>query len=168
MATLRDRMNDNPAIVAAIVGVAALVAIGIGAWLAFGGGSTVTDADDRSAFYSTDDGNTWFKDDASRLPPFDHDGKAAVAAFVYRCEGHEFANHLERYTDEGKEAATKIRSTQGRPDGRMLALVNGAGREFKRPADAGWTRGDDRGAVAAIQTPQCPEGHDARLVAIIP
>ena len=52
----------------------------------------------RQAFYSDDDGATWFADAADRLPPFDHDGKPAFSAFVYECDGKPFVNHLERYT----------------------------------------------------------------------
>ena len=39
-----------------------------------------------SAFYTTDDGATLFTDGADRLPPFDHDGKAAVMAAVFSCD----------------------------------------------------------------------------------
>jgi hypothetical protein len=38
------------------------------------------------AFYTTDDGKTWFTDDAERLPPFDHGGKQAVRLYLFSCD----------------------------------------------------------------------------------
>ena len=32
------------------------------------------------AFFSDDDGKTWFPDDAMKIPPFDHNGKPAYRA----------------------------------------------------------------------------------------
>src|SRR6516225_9036515 len=55
------------------------------------------------AFFTVDDGNTWFANDAAKIPPFDKDGKQAVRAFVYRCaDGTTFVNHVQRYKPEAK------------------------------------------------------------------
>src|SRR5271165_3819230 len=54
------------------------------------------------AWYTDDDGKTWYSGDKSRNPPFDHNGKTAVRAFVFKCDAdnREFVGYLERYTPQ--------------------------------------------------------------------
>ena len=37
-----------------------------------------------SGYFSDDDGKTYFQDDASKIAPFDHNGKQAVSAYLFR------------------------------------------------------------------------------------
>jgi hypothetical protein len=54
-------------------------------------------------FYSDDDGATWFMDDVSKGSPFDHNGKQAYRAMVYRCAGGKpFVAYLGKYSDKQK------------------------------------------------------------------
>jgi hypothetical protein len=50
-------------------------------------------------FFSNDDGQTWFADDASKLPPFDHDGAKAVRCYVFQGKNGKFVGLLEKYSD---------------------------------------------------------------------
>src|SRR5580765_361837 len=64
------------------------------------------------AFFTIDDGKTWFADDAAKLPPFDKDGKQAVRAYVFRSDkGKVFVNHLERFKPDAKRAINKASRT---------------------------------------------------------
>jgi hypothetical protein len=57
------------------------------------------------AFFSDDDGQTWFQDSVYLIPPFDHNGKTAVRAeiFTYDSGKKPFCAYLAKYTDEAKK-----------------------------------------------------------------
>ncbi len=74
------------------------------------------------AFYSNDDGKTWFTDSAYRVAPFDHDGKTAVVAQIYSyADGSkEFCAYLTQFTPEAKqklEAALAEAKSKGQQPG---------------------------------------------------
>jgi hypothetical protein len=50
-------------------------------------------------YFTTDDGQTWFADSTSKLPPFDHDGVVAVRCYVFQGKNGKFAGLLEKYSD---------------------------------------------------------------------
>ena len=168
MPDLRALANEHPRLAIGAIGVIATIAVGLGARSLLGGGDSIRAAGENEAFYSVDDGQSWFADKADRLAPFEHDGQTAVKAIVYRCDGHAFANHLERYTPEGRAAAEKLRSPQGRPDGRAMGLLSGAGKEVKRPGDGEWVSAASPRAANAVTTVRCPEGHDASPTRLSP
>ena len=64
------------------------------------------------SWYTDDDGKTWYADDKSLSPPIDHNGKTAVRAYVFSCDGgkHEFVGYLERYTPDARQAIEQARS----------------------------------------------------------
>jgi hypothetical protein len=80
------------------------------------------------AYYSDDDGQSWFKDSAFRVAPFDHDGKTAVMAEVYTYDngGKQFCAYLAKYTDDFKkrlENAIADAQAKGQPPG-SVSLYN--------------------------------------------
>src|SRR5436190_10116531 len=101
------------------------------------------------AFFTVDDGKTWFVDDATQLAPFQHNGKEAVRAYVYECNGKRFVNHLERYTEDGKKAMIRLKEVvkTGPPPGALVAAAQQRGRELKRPGDTKWTPSNDPAAA---------------------
>jgi hypothetical protein len=118
------------------------------------------------AFFTIDDGKTWFADDAGKLPPFDKDGKQAVRAYVFRsAAGAEFVNHLERFKPDAKRAIEEAnkpdpnQKAAGPP--KHLAAIQSAytgGREVKRPGDAKWVGTGDFRDAAQIMAVKCPDG----------
>jgi hypothetical protein len=56
------------------------------------------------AYFSDDDGQSWFIDDTTKLAPFDHNGKTALMAeiFTYDNGSKKFCGYLEKYTPEAK------------------------------------------------------------------
>ena len=72
------------------------------------------------AFFTDDDGKTWFADDAARIPPFEHKGKIAVSAqvFSYADGKKQFCGYMAKYTDEAKkklDAAIAEAKAKGQP-----------------------------------------------------
>src|SRR3954470_1224558 len=121
------------------------------------------------AFFSVDDGKTWFVDDATQLAPFQHNGKEAVRAYVVECNGKKFVNHLERYTPEGKQATLRLREVvkKGPPPGVLVAAAQQRGRELKRPGDTTWTPGNSP-AAEAITTLKAPPGVSGEATIVFP
>ena len=67
--SLRNKLNQNPMVVGAVVVVAILLAV----WLIYRSVGSTGPAASNSAFYTTDDGNTWFSADTKEVPPITHD-----------------------------------------------------------------------------------------------
>ncbi len=83
------------------------IALLIAPWLIFGRGLMDQSRGPQiptQAYYSVDDGQTFFADDINLVPPFEKDGKMAVRAHVFTCDGGKtpFVAYLERYTPEAK------------------------------------------------------------------
>lgn len=167
---LRDALNERPKLGGAIAGGFVVVALLIGMFQVIRSHPpTISDKPER-AFFTVDDGKTWFVDDVTRLAPFDHDGKQAVRCYIVDCNGRRFVNHLERYTDEGKQAMAQVREAakHGPPPGRLVALAQQRGREVKRPGDSKWVKMSDGAAATAIVAPRCPDGASGEPKFIFP
>ena len=99
--TLRETINRNPKqasiIAASLIGVALLFII----WY----NCTGTAAGSGKSYYSIDDGQTFFEDDSKKIPPFKHEGKDAVRAHVFTCDGGatKFVGYLEMYNPQDKK-----------------------------------------------------------------
>jgi hypothetical protein len=119
------------------------------------------------AFFSDDDGKTYFPDNADKLPPFDHDGKTAYGAMVLRCADKKpFVAFLLKYepADIGKlEERIKRSETPG-----IILSELGALAEVKRPGESRWVsfKKDPKG-YARVTTPACPGGGDA-FTSVVP
>lgn len=121
-------------------------------------------------FFSDDDGKTWFADSGAKVPPFDHDGKPACRARVYRCgAGAPFLNHLESFPPEIK---TSIEAGAGTPPNEqqtlMLERANAAYALAKKPGDKKWLNAHAGPAYGKVVTPSCPDGSDRDLVEVLP
>lgn len=69
---------------------------------------------DTQAFYSTDDGKTWFVDSITREPPFDHEGSPAyrVVMMACNCNGKRtvFPAYLQRFVKRANgETGTEVK-----------------------------------------------------------
>lgn len=81
------------------------------------------------AFFSDDDGQTWFAADTTNVAPFDHNGKTAVMAeiFTYNNGSKKFCGYLEKYTPEAKaklQAAFSQAKANGQPAGSIGLFHN--------------------------------------------
>ena len=148
---IREKINDKPIIAnvaVAIVVVAALVYI-------YHFLTTDPSAPPTEAFYSVDDGASYFVDEASQVAPFDHDGAVAVKALVFECDGKLFVNHLERVRPESRDEILKTREGERGESAAQQMIANN--RQIKRPGDAEWVSVMS-GVGQDILMPKCPDG----------
>jgi len=116
------------------------------------------------AFYTDDDGRSFYYDSIFHFPPYDHDGKTAVAASVYSGNSGKFVGFMARYTPEAKKLLedeyAKAQSGQ-EPMYQVLHLMSspriGDGIEYKLPGgDQRWSR--------ARPFVKAPDGGDCIMV----
>jgi len=153
-----DRANTNKKLgVRAGVGVL-IVGLGIiGIQFLHGGGNGITVSD--SAFYTDDNGKTFFKDDRSKVVPFDHNGKQGYRADVFQChDGKQFVGLMYRHNAAGRKAMEKHKGQERHTA--SLAGIEIQGMDVK-PAgapDAAWPPNTGE------RTVKCPSGETAQLV----
>ena len=162
----KEAAMSRQGVVAAIVAVVVVVACGY--LLSGGDGASDQRLADR-AFYSDDDGKTWFEDSASQMPPFEHAGKQAVRAYVFTNDRGKtkWVGYLERYTAQAKSAIMNSRSGQGEPE-EIVRRRLGGGVEVKKPGDAKWVPISDAIAAAAVTSPKAPSGSAEGITLVNP
>jgi hypothetical protein len=159
---VRESLNEKKTLglgVAAAVGLLAVVIIGA---QVVGGGSGVSEPE--TAFYTDDDGKTFFKDDIYKVVPFDHNGKQAYRADVFKGpDGKQFVGLMYRHNALGKKAMQEhIAKGKDDPRGTFLGGLEIQGMEVKRPGapDNTW-RMNDTSLQSSIKS---PSGGPAELV----
>jgi hypothetical protein len=84
-------------------------------------------------YFTSDDGKTWFADDASKIPPFDHDGSQAVRCYVFKADDSPpFAGYLEMYTSAVHDYLTGGTRGTGPP------IIPSQGTLVKKPGAKQW------------------------------
>jgi hypothetical protein len=166
---IRETLNKNPSITTGVTAGIVVLAIGVNVWqlLPRGGSSAMGNGTPKS-FYSDDDGATYFADDATKIPPFDHNGKKAVRAQVFQCGNNPpFVGILQRYTADAKAKMEKARS--GKPGDVVMEDFEITGLEIKKPktGDTGWIRQTDPKA-GTVSRVTCPDGKVENLRAVSP
>jgi len=156
---VREKLNTNKQL-GVWVGVGILiVGLGIiGIQLLRGGGSGIAVSD--SAFYTDDNGKTFFKDDRYKVVPFDHNGKQAYRADVFQCpDGKQFVGLIYRHNAVGRKAMEKHKGHESQSA--SIAGLEIQGMEVKPAgaADTAWVPNSGDRLV------KCPSGQTAQLVA---
>lgn len=150
----------------ALIVIASALALAVGLWAFWWQSGDVSSPGGRprAAFYTVDDGATWFADAADQLTPFDRGGKQAVRAYVYSCGGGPaHVEYLERYTTEGKALSEKFRADQKAAPGTLpesflkVDELGLGGLEVKKPGGEAWLNMRDPKALAITNAP-CPGG----------
>jgi hypothetical protein len=166
---LRETMNKKPGV--ALGAGAGLIVIGIVAialQLRAGG----PPGPPSQAFFTTDDGQTYFAAGIENLPPFQRDGKEAVRAYVFQCGGGKpFVNHLERFTPEGRKAM----EAAGVKDAPSMAAAAAKqtrgpmwGKEVRKPGTKQWVSAEDLAKATPILAPRCPDSVQAQPMPVEP
>jgi hypothetical protein len=128
------------------------------------------------AYFSADDGATWFADDITKVPPFTKDGKEVVRAYVFRCGGGKpFIGYLMRFTPEAKKSidtAMAKGATSGSmpPDlNKMMTEIMPFGGEVKKPSSGKWALATrDPEAYSEVMKFGCPGGNMKDLEMVLP
>jgi len=162
--SVREAINKNP-VVSVILIVAAVVAC-----VGFAVSSTANSSSSgipTKAFYSDDDGATYFADDINKVAPFDHQGKQAVKAYVYRFGNHgPFVGYLERTTPEGAQKIAALKPTEpGYAD--KLAEMVGRHAEVKKPGGKDWFKPTSAAGSKAMSI-QAPANETQDLDPVFP
>jgi hypothetical protein len=114
------------------------------------------------AFFTIDDGKSYFAESAKRIPPFEWQGKTAHRAAVFTCDGGKtrFVGYIERYTPEAKKTLEIAQSGQG-------VLIPGSAAiesEVKKPGDQTWVRRNSAAAITKVMRVPCPPGGELEEV----
>jgi hypothetical protein len=161
---IRETLNKNQTLTTgATIGII-VVAIGIIVWQMMPERAPKIVV---KAYFSTDDGRTWFEDTSDKVAPFDKDGKEAVRAHLFKCAqgGEPFVGYLEKLDPEIKRRLDEFYSNPSNK-GRIMpgqADQEEGGRLVKRPGDKGWMR-DTSPMAARITTIKCKDGSYALRV----
>ena len=149
----REWTNNHPKTTYGIVGGCVLACIGaIGAEVLAGRRSFPTSMPD--AYFTTDDGKSYFQASMTNYPPFQHDGAEAVRAYVFESNhGKKFVGFLERYTADSK----KYLDTGKAPTPQIQRF----GREIKRPGETKWSRTGNMMLESKIEDVVSPDGDSA-------
>jgi hypothetical protein len=163
---IRETINEKRAISLTVAIGILVVAFFYLTWQTIGSSKGGT----LKAFYTVDDGVTWFADDADKIPPFDHNGKQAVMCFVYKCgdDGEPWVSHLMRYTPQGKKQRED--QLQNKPDnlvGPNIGQFQQIEVKQARSGDDGWVRINDPRA-ALIQELKCPDASQDHIIPMDP
>ena len=169
---IRESIEKNRA-VSVTVSIVVLVVVVIAlVWSSRDGNAAGTGGVGK-AFYTVDDGATWFAADAANIPPFDYNGKQAVLCYVYKCgaDGKPWVSHLMRYTAEARAQRGGEAAAGGDRSADRIGTENllRGGIEVKEAGtgDKDWVRiSDPRGA--AIQQLKCPDGSTGEIIPLDP
>ncbi len=165
---IRETLNKNPAITTGATAGIILLAIGFIIWQIMGGG---TPGMATEAYFTTDDGKTWFEDDINKIPPFDKDGKPAYKVYVYECPGSDpFVSHMERYTPAAKKAMEAAMASNDPNNPMVMEDVQMTGLEVKKPGtgEKGWVRQGNAVAAGRIMELKCPDGKTEGIEPVMP
>jgi hypothetical protein len=166
--SIREKINRNPRTSAAVSGGVVLIAVAVIVWLQLPPQIDRPEMDSPpKAFFTVDDGKTYFPDALTKVPPFTTaDGKTAYRVQVAQCgTGKPFVSHLEKYSADDKKKLEDLLAT---PDTYAHAIQSiyvpeGPQMLVKKPltGDRGWA------AVAPgtiMQPPACRDGSPAEIV----
>jgi len=166
---IRETLNQNPGLTTGVTAGIIILALVLIIWSNLSGGGSASNGGSVSKlYYSDDDGKTWYADDVSKVPPYDHNGKQAVRAHVYKCkDGKLFVGYLEELNSDYR---TKLEKAKSAPGGRGALLEDAmiGGMEFKKPGPNNkWVRQMTPDAQKVLDV-TCPDGSRETLEQVIP
>lgn len=141
--SLRERLNENPVLVGSVVAVLVVVAA-IMAYrgLSGGGSGGPVKPGTVQAYYSEDDGRSYFAAPIDRIPGMftGPGGGTAVLAVVLQYPGEKpFVGWMEKYTEKGQKLLTEHYSqpgNQGLPPPQTAELERE--KLVKKPGESEW------------------------------
>jgi hypothetical protein len=119
------------------------------------------------AYYTDDDGKTYFVDDINKVTPFDHNGKQAYRAFVYRFgAGKPFVAYMTCLTEKGRARMLELASQPREEAALEITQINQSSTQVKRPGETKWVSMNSAEA-GPMMTPKRPDP-SATLEAVYP
>ena len=163
----RDKLNDNKKLGLGVAAAILIIALGIFSFQLRGAGDANAAPVPTSAFYTDDNGKSFFKDDINKLSPFDHGGKQAYRADVFKGpDGQKFVGLIYRHTEGGRKEMEEYVSKRVKdPDGLTRLSIERRGMEVKRLADKNWSINDEMTQERLQASVKTPAGKPATLAA---
>ena len=141
---IRGSLNQNKKIGIGIGAAILLLAIALIAFQLSGNGNGISGSIS-AAYYTDDNGKTFFQDDAFKVSPFDHNGKQAYRCDVFEgSDGKRFVGLIYRHNANGRKRMEE-HVASGKRDENFLRGIALEGNEVK-PAgapDTAWTINND-------------------------
>jgi hypothetical protein len=161
--SLREKMNKNKNISVILTCVVILIAL-VFIYMQIRGES-IPEAPPQMAYYTTDDGKSYFAEDQMHEVPFDHGGQQAVRAWLYTCgtSTDKKLGYLERYTAAFLKQLQQTKATNQPMDPMIIVEQGDTIFEVKKPGTAQWILKSSP-AGQKIINPICPAGQNATWV----
>ena len=153
---VRETLNQKPAVAAGVGAVFVCIAV-----LVIVMNARQVPARLTQSFYTDDEGANYFVDDIDKLTPFDHNGKQAYRAYVYRCGSNKpFVAYLSRHTDgaRAKIAELSAKAASDPESAAQLGQIRNTGVEVRKPKDTKWVPLFSAAGDQVTAHPHCPEG----------
>ena len=143
---------DQHRTAASVGGIILVAAACLVIWMQFrqDGGDSAEVSSSSRAFFTVDDGKTFFADSSKRVPPFEYKGAIAVRAHVFTSDGGKtsFVGYLERFTPDAKAKMERMLADGGDTSVTPPSLLNGL--EVKKPQAPEWVKAVDRTRAGEI------------------
>jgi hypothetical protein len=124
------------------------------------------------AYYTIDDGQTYFADDINKVPPFEHEGREAVRAHVFTCDGGRttFVAYLEKYTPLAKQRIEELLERDPPVDPIMFEDIMMTGVLVRRPGDPHnrWVPQMNWELAGRVTEIRCPDGTLDNIMPVLP
>ncbi len=161
MMGIREKLNRHPAV--AVVSAVLISGVAVAAMLI--SNRDLSQVRVSSAYYSVDDGKTFFADDVDRIYPFDHQGKQAFRVYVYQCDGRSpEVSYLARYEESTRVKMEKLKGNSSPDAVAELNSLIGTGIEVKKPGGAKWVPMFGGEGQSITMHPTCSDGSTAKAV----
>jgi hypothetical protein len=166
--SLRERINQNPKLGIGLGAGILIIAIIFAVVMMRGNGPTMEPSfDTTKAFFTDDDGKTYFPAEI-KVPPFDHNGKKAYRARVFvDSHGQRFVGWLESYDETARKRIQKlIDDTKELPDRAMGEAAEAP--SVKKPGAAKWVTPKTHDEYIKVVTPDPPDHNMQGIKIAIP
>lgn len=164
---IREKLNERPALTTGIT-LAMIVVVLIIIVIQLKPSSSAPSAD--KAWYSDDDGKSYYKAESPLVTPVNKGGKEQVRAYVYKCKGTDaFVGYLERFSVAARKRIEQAKAA-GDPLDLAIEQVGEQGREVKRPGAKTWTNllSDINNSHDQVTVVKCPDGGVDDLQPVLP
>lgn len=169
--SIRERLSENRGLAGGIAACFVIIILVIIVWELSGTGASFQSVS--NFYYTTNDTATeqaavdaLFTASATKIPPFDHNGKPADLAMLYTdANGTKWVAYLQRFSPEGVKAATtaaaNVKGSGWKADTQRrtaIAMSTGNQVEVKRPGPGPWVSASSKAGEQVMKiTP--PKGY---------
>jgi hypothetical protein len=132
---LREYINNHSGLAAVVVALIIAVACYVTYSSITGNAPKLS----TSGWYTDDDGKTWFADSQFKAVPFDHNGKPAFTAAVFKCgNGQPFVPFVTRFSPKYLKEAQGLEQSKAADARPKFQALQQMAMEIKKVGDSAW------------------------------